>query len=473
MKRIITLTVLLLIVALALTACGGKKNKEKEETVYDILADVFENTANANAGETASVWKEALKGGSIESDLTYNEAIIPLKSISSKLYFGENASASNISIGLFTGETFDLSQFADNEKIVFLSSAFTGAYGFTADGYVNFLMKTLMSASGSTGSAGSVTAIDPALFEKHEQTIRDSLALYFPLLMQEAESSLNFTFSLSNTNIKAFLTDMIKIFETDAELKATIMQSSSMTSAEYDASLAEAKADLAALDEEPFIASVSIIATKERVMSSAAISVYEGTATTNKIANILISLPADGGFKIDATVDGESFTVSYTVSKFGTVSKGSLAIGTQGITLTPLTLTYDSANGDYEVKVEIPATFTATAKGKYTATATDATVTLTKLQLTIPTDYSDMESILGGAINTTVDLPMTMTIKAKAKDTVPTAPKSYTDVNTLSEEQLAELTNALMSDPVVQTYMQMAEGLFGSAEPKEEVKPID
>ena len=45
MKRILTITVLLLIFAFALTSCGG--SDKKEETVYDILADTFEKTFNS------------------------------------------------------------------------------------------------------------------------------------------------------------------------------------------------------------------------------------------------------------------------------------------------------------------------------------------------------------------------------------------------------------------------------------------
>ena len=104
------------------------------------------------------------------------------------------------------------------------------------------------------------------------------------------------------------------------------------------------------------------------------------------------------------------------------------------------------------MKIEIPGTFSATVNGKYTATATEATLTVTKIKATITPSYDDMypEDILNGAANgTTIDFPFTLTITAKASDTAPKAPASYTDISKLSEEELSALVSKIENDPAV------------------------
>ena len=104
--------------------------------------------------------------------------------------------------------------------------------------------------------------------------------------------------------------------------------------------------------------------------------------------------------------------------------------------------------------------FSATANGKYTATKTEATLTLSSLVVTLGTDYSDLGSILSG--NTTIDLPMTLTLTAKTKDTAPKAPASYTDISSLGEKDAEVLVTELMSDPVVQSLATIFQSLFSS-----------
>lgn len=472
MKRILTVTALLLIVALALTACGGK-DKDKE-TVYDILEDAIEKTVDAGKSESTSVWEEALNGGSIEALLNYEEDIIPIKTISGKYYYGKDSTASILSFALFSGEKLDLSTFSDKDKAVFVCSALAGAYGFTAEGLTDFISELLSGTQVSGNNTVTVSAEDLTnALEKHEKEFKDILEYRFPIMMQEAESSLNFSFMISNTNVKQFLNDVLTVLEKDTTFKQALVEYATamgepMTSAELDAMLKESHGGLDELDEEPFEAAVSITASKDRIINSASVTVYEGNdvATKKQIARVLISLPASGGFNIEATVDGQTVTVGYTVTEFGTVTKEVLSIGTMGITLTPVSFTYDSANGDYELKLEIPGTFSATASGKYTATKKEATLTVSSIKATITPSYDDMapEDILGSVANgMTIDLPMTLTVTAKAKDTVPKAPTSYKDIAKLSEEELSELEEKIMNDPVILTYIEMIESLFADS----------
>lgn len=479
MKRILTVAALLLIVALALTACGGK-DKDKE-TVYDILEDAIEKTVDSKKGESTSVWEEARSGGSIEALFNYDEDIIPIKTISGKYYYGKDSTASILSFALFSGEKLDLSTFSNKEKAVFVCSALAGAYGFTAEGLTDFISELLSGTqvSGNNTITASSDDLTKAL-EKHEKEFRDILEYRFPLMMNEAESSLNFSFMISNTNVKQFLNDILTVLERDTTFKQALVEYATamgepMTSAELDEELAESKKGLDELDEAPFDATVSITASKDRIINSASLTVYEGNdaATKKQIARVLFSLPASGGFNIEATVDGQTITVGYTVTEFGTVTKETLSIGAMGVSLTPLSLTYDSANGDYELKLEIPGTFSATASGKYTATKKEATLTVSSIKMTITPSYDDMtpDDILSGAANgMTVDLPMTLTITAKAEDTVPKAPTSYKDIAKLSEEELIELEEKLMNDPVILTYIEMIESLFAA---QDELLPIE
>jgi len=476
MKRILTVAALLLIVALALTACGGKDTDK--ESVYDILDDAIEKTVNSQKSESTSVWEEALNGGSIEALLNYEEDIIPIKTISGKYYYGKDSTASILSFALFSGEKLDLSTFSDKDKAVFVCSALAGAYGFTAEGLIDFISELLSGTqvSGNNTITASAEDLTNAL-EKHEKEFKDILEYRFPLMMQEAESSLNFSFMISNTNVKQFLNDVLTVLEKDTTFKQALVEYATamgepMTSAELDAMLKESHGGLDELDEAPFEAAVSITASKDRIINSASLTVFEdgntesGTLAPKKqIARILISLPASGGFNIEATVDGQTVTVGYTVTEFGTVTKEVLSIGTMGITLTPVTFTYDSANGDYELKLEIPGAFSATASGKYTATKKEATLTVSSIKMTISPGYdvSVPENPLAGLTGQTIDLPMTLTVTAKASDTVPKAPTSYKDIAKLSEEELSELEEKIMNDPVILTYIEMIESLFADS----------
>ncbi|MBO7740052.1 MAG: hypothetical protein J6S34_00855, partial [Clostridia bacterium] len=357
MKRILTITALLLIVALALTACGG--SKEKEETVYDILNDCIDKTVDAQKGDSASVWEQALSGGSIEEVFTYEDDLIPIKTLSGKFYGGKDARAAILSMALTSGEKFDLSMFGDTEKAVIVCSALAGAYGVTVDG-LNDLISTLISSA--EGSSTTVTMSTESL-EKHADEFTAILEKYIPLTMNQAESSMHFSFMITNGTVKQILGDILTILENDAEFKQEfqdflIASGEPVTSGEMDEVFAEARVELNELDEDPFCATVSITASNERIISSASINVYEGADTTGKqIARVLFSLPASGGFNLEATIEGQTVTAAYTVTEFGTVTKETLSIGAMGISLTPISLTYDSANGDYEMKIEIPGTF--------------------------------------------------------------------------------------------------------------------
>lgn len=473
MKRILIGITLLLIVALALTACG--KSNKKPETVYDILADAFDKTANAGTDESASVWEQALNGGSIEAIFNYGEDIIPIKTISGKYYLdlSKNTSASILSLGLTTGETFDLSMFSDAEKAVLLSSAITGAYGFTPESYSEFFTKMLTPEEGSAASlSAAMTEKLTKLLADNSEAIAEGLEKHFPLTMTNAESSITFAFTVSNTSVKAFLNDMIVLFENNADFKGIVKEimaasGESVTDADLNEGFAEMKTELSALDETPFNATVSLTATKERIITGASIVVYENKdAVGTPLAKVLLSLPENGGFNLDATIEDQTITASYTVTKYGTVSKEVLSIGAMGVNLTPLTLTYDSANGDYELKVEIAGTFSAVATGNYSATKTEAALTLSSIKVTIPNGYDDM---FDSSDSIVIDLPITMTITAKAKDTAPKAPTQYTDIATLSEAQLEEIVETLMDDPAIATFIEMVGGLGGNAE---EIRPI-
>ncbi len=473
MKRILTLTALLLIVALALTACSG--SNEKEETVYDILNDCIDKTVEAKKSDSASVWEQALTGGSIEEVFTYEDDLIPIKTISGKFYAGKDTGAAILSMALTSGEKLDLSMFGDTEKAVIVCSALTGAYGVTADGLTDLISELL---SGAQGSSSTTVTIPTESLEKHADKFTAILEKYIPLTMNQAESSMHFSFMITNGTVKQILGDVLTILENDAEFKQEfqdflIASGEPATSGEMDEAFADAREALNDLDEDPFCATVSITASNERIISSASVTVYEGADTTGKqIGKVLFSLPASGGFNLEATIDGQTITAGYTVTEFGTVTKKTLSIGAMGITLTPISLTYDSANGDYELKIEVPGTFSADVSGKYTASATEATLTVTKIKATITPSYDDMspEDILGGAAGgVTLDLPMTVTITAKASDTAPKAPASYKDLSKLSEEELFELEEALLSDPVIAAFVELFESFFAT---QEDVLPL-
>ena len=464
MKRIIIITLLLLIALLALTACGGKK--EKKETVYDILADVIDKTVDSQKSESTAVWEEALKNGSIEELFTYNSDLIPIKTISGKTYFNKDSSALLASLALTTGEKLDLSLFSDQKKSVLTSSALTKNYGFTSDGLISFVTKYFLSADEEVATFDSTVLVSS--LEKHETEFRKLFETNVPVTMKKAESSLQFSFTVSNKTLKKMLSDAIAILEKDADFSQTLVDyvaanGETLTATEIYTLIKE---ELKALDEEPFNAMFAITASNDRIITAASINVYDSTeqnpnvSAQKRLASVLLSLPASGGFNIEITAEGQTITAGYTVTEFGTVTKETLSIGAMGVSLTPVSLTYDSATTEYELKIEIPGKFSATAKGKYTATKTQATLTLTSLVVTLSTDYSDLESILSG--NTTIDLPMTLTLTAKTEDIAPKAPASYTDIATLSEKDAEALMTELMSDPVVQSLAMIFGSFSGS-----------
>ena len=454
MKRILSITALLLILAFALTACGGGSSK-KEETVYDIFADAVEKTFDSTKGSSASVWEAALEGGSIEEVFTYTDG--DLKTISAKSYFGKDSAASIISMALTSGEKFDLSTFADKDKIVITCSALAAAYGCAPDDFTKLIAEAFVSAE--SGASNATVSMNTEVLEKHEEAITQLLKTHFPLNLTEAESSLTFSLSLSNTSLKAFLGELLTLLENDAEFKQElkdfmIASGEEVDEAGVDQYFNEMRDDLADLDEFAFNANVSITATKDRIITGASITAHEGTNTSGtQLARVLISLPANGGFNIEATVNGQTFSAGYTVTEFGTVTKEVLSIGAMGVSLTPLTLTYDSATNDFELKVEIPGSFTATAKGNYKATEKEATLSITSIKATITENYGDLstEDILSGAFtgSTVIDLPLTVKITAKATDTAPKAPASFTDITKLGEDDMEDIMAKLQSDPVI------------------------
>lgn len=459
MKRILSITAFLLILALALTACGGG-SREKEETVYDIFADAVEKTFDSQKGSSASVWEAALEGGSIEEVFTYTDG--DLKTISAKSYFGKESSASIFSMALTSGEKFDLSMFADQNKVIITCSALAAAYGCAPDELTKLIAEALVSAE--SGASNATVSINTDILEKHKDAITELLKKHFPLTLTEAESSMTFALAISNTTLKAFLGDLLTLLENDAEFKQELKDFMIASGEEVDETgvnlyFNEMRDDLADFDEFAFNANVSITATKDRIITGASITAYEGTDTSGtQLARVLISLPANGGFNVEATVQGQTFSAGYTVTEFGTVTKESLSIGAMGVSLTPLTLTYDSATNDFELKAEIPGSFSATVKGNYKATEKEATLSITSIKATIVEDYGDVseEDILNGALtgNTVIDLPMTVKITAKATDTAPKAPASFTDLTKLGEDDMEDIMAKLQSDPVILALIQ-------------------
>lgn len=466
MKRIFIITAILLILALALTACGGD---EKKETVYDILEDAINKTIESKKSDSTSVWEAALEGGSIEEVFTYNDKNIPLKTLTGKTYFGKESYASLLTMALSSGEKTDFSIFADKEKLVLLSSAFNGAYGATPSEFVKFISQYLLGTpeAETTDTTVSFTALTDGL-KKHEKELDTLFKTYIPLTMNEAESSLTFNFTFSNTTLKQLCLNAIVILENDADFKKALLDYANanvepITMAELNQEIASLKEDLNELDQTPFNATATITATKERIITNASVTVNEGATPAGKqLARVLFSLPVNGGFNVEATIEGQSFSASYTVTEFGSVTKESLSIGAMGVSLTPLNLTYDSANGDYELKIDVTGTFSATIKGNYTASKKEATLTVSSVKVNLPTDYSDIESILGGIGGNTIDLPMNLTITAKAKDTAPKAPASYTELSSLSNEEVTEIMDALSEDPAFAQLIDLLDDLFGS-----------
>ena len=48
-----------------------------------------------------------------------------------------------------------------------------------------------------------------------------------------------------------------------------------------------------------------------------------------------------------------------------------------------------------------------------------------------------------------IDLPLTVKITAKATDTAPKAPASFTDITKLGEDDMEDIMEKLQSDPVI------------------------
>ena len=476
MKRIVTITVLLLILALAvtLTACSCSSPEAKEETVYDILTDTIQKTAASQTSDHFAIWEDALAQGSLTGVFQFNDDSL-LKTISAKYTSGKTASVGSLSLALPSGESFDLSLFRDLQTVILQSSALTQAYGYTPDAFTAFLYQYLLGTQNNADATASFALIEA--LEKHEAELKTIVESRVSITLNQAESSMNFSFLLSNATVKEILSEVIAVLEKDADFKKAYVDYSAgtnqpMTDTDVDNMLKEALENLNDLDKEPFTASVSITATNERTINSASVTIYEGVATTGAITNqkqtarILISLPASGGFNIEANLNGQTYTAAYTVSEFGSVTKETLSIGAMGLSLTPFALTYDNTTGDYELKVDVTGVFSASVHGNYTETKTEATLTVSQIKVTLTPSYGDMsaEDIFAGIMGGfAYDLPIeSITLTAKTKDSLPKAPTNFTDASKLNESELTELGETIMNDPVVAAIAEYLEALFSS-----------
>jgi len=465
MKRILTVAALLLIVALALTACGG--SDEKEETVYDILADAIEKTIDVQVGESTDVWEQALKSGSLEQSYQFGDNIIPIKTLTEKSYFGKDSSSAFMSIGLTNGQTFDLSAFGSKEKIIFTCSAFLETYGFTSEGLADMILSQSVPNSQDQKATTEFSEKITKIVEKMEDDLYDIIEYYLPLTMKKAESSLNFSFMLSGSSIHGMLSDGIDLCANNSEFCKAILNYSEdigepMTKEQLNDEFDEAKRELNDLDSYPYVMSFSITCTNDRIIKNASFNVTDNASSSgflsagNSLAKVWITLSENGGFSAEVTVEDDTFTVSRTVTDYGTTRKESLSIGAKSISVTPLTLTYNTENGDYTLKVEIPGTFSGTVKGNYSSTKTEAVLTITSftMDLAMDDDYFATDA------TETINIPFQATITAKTKDTSPKAPSKYTDITELNEVELSMIEESLANDPVIKEMIKVFKEVF-------------
>ena len=461
MKRIsiLFLVTFLLIAGILLTGCGEEEPVEttKPETPFEILLDAIDKTAASRTEEGSDIFERAQVGGSVAAKVTLPAGILPFTELNTAVYYGADKYAETISMKNGTS-VLDLSLFLNGNTTVLSSSALSSAYG----GTMQDVEELLSLITGGNAISGNVTG-SPALVEALEGLMTNTMPLvekYATVTPVLTEDDLTIKVEMTSANAALFIEEFIALAKADTAFVAAFAATVSSAAGEpmtFYSFLAEIDIDtlIADMKAEKATVTADIKATRSRVIQSCHLIVTEtvdasdGTApVTNELLSLKITLGTHGSLTLQLTAEEQNLYYDYDVTETDTTRKIMVSVGVTGVTLTPITYTYNKTSGAYTLSLAIPGTLSASLSGSVTETSDTWTLTVDSLDMSVTGD-----SLTGSLVP--VSLPITASVTVKAVDTVPSAPASYKNFATLSEEELAEIVVELSENEIFSAIMEM------------------
>ena len=478
-----TVKILSVFLALVMVLCAFTSCTEKKKTsASDYLEKMLENSANAGNYKTC-----------------YEEI-----TVDPSVFLGEGSGLGDIKVGLLTnnsgetvfsanvganGENTDVNVFYSGNSIVVSSSMLESAYGMSLTE-----LSSLMSMFGVTGAEPELDAelsdaasLVTGLMNTHGEKIGKILSKYIEVIVNAidgaAEQKVDITSSTITVNIKfnsdsakKVIKDVYNTLKKDKDLRKLVEDLAKTVSPdEYQAIVASFDAifendDMleqlfAVMNEHDFEIGFSVTSDKQyRIKAFGVSGEYNGSGVSLKIDatnenNIILSVMAsvegqivsaqvniktvangnDKNVSADLTVNmaGEQMTANIFNINLKESGEFTIAISSDMMYVFGGTILGDEELG--ENLVEITGTFKE--EGKST-------------ELTI----ANVTNSVGETVT------LNITVKTTYDVEFPKFPADYKLVTELGEEDLNEIMESVMGDPVVSFIMEMVEGMNGEYE---------
>lgn len=451
---LVLLAALLLLVGI-LTACG--KEEGPTETPDEVLADVLKKTAEDRKTEEFTLLKSAYENGSLAYTLSLGEDE-QLPTLSGKTYFSKKVSEVALTKG---GSTFSSTVFSDRDKLIFTASPLNGAYGADLSELAHLMGQIDASFEAAVDLEAKLDDIgdlgDSILAIVRSDEVAALLETHSVVFYQLGEDDLTVRLIIHSLDIAAIMDSLITICENDEDFVSDLntvlemVHSGDEPAPTFDTLLKDMDMEdvIEDLEEENGIFTLDITATRSRVIKKAVAryAIYETDAEGNdKLSEerftCEVILGDDGAFLIDAQSTDGAFYLDYDVDDTESRRKVSISAGTDGIVRTPVTYTYQKNAKTYSLEINIPSVLSATLTGRLEIMEDEITLTVENASYT-----ATGGSLIGGLIP--MQIPVSLSLTVKANDTPPTAPESHRDLSSLSEEERAELVDAVKNDPVI------------------------
>lgn len=445
----VALAALLLLSALfLLSSC-----KEKQ-TPFEFLADAYEKSAQETKTEAAEIFEQAMKSGSMDFSLNADASLgIPLSSITMKSYLGEEKAASLLSLTDLDGQTLSATIFESKTDAILTSSALESAYGVPT-ARLNELLSMLYEDI-EAGDAFEETLLDTDQLENAVLTIsskaNELFEKYAVAVSTEKDGLVLVTIELSGENVGLYLCDLIEAVRDDPAcydaLEALLALDDSIDlEASFEAYNREEM--LAECAASPVTLQYEVSATTKKIIKSVAFSLtYEDD---NDGFAFSYQTDENGSFSLSVT-DSEdtSYTVGWEVEESEEKYQAELSIGTTGMSLKPLSVTFDKEAETYKLQILIPGTFSASVEGVMRTADSELTFTVDSIKVSV-TDESNF-----GFAAPAQEIGLKLSLTVKATDTMPTAPSSYQNLLELDEDAQQTLLEELMADEVLVSLLEL------------------
>lgn len=482
MKRIaMTLLVLLLasVLIVALVACdkeetsapegssdstsapaGSNGTAEDTRTPEELLNDALNKLGNGN-DDLARLMTALESKGTVELSIN---PVLPAEmssvgTLGGKITAIRDGAKGYLNMAFTMGENSShISCITDGASIAFSSSVWNETYGMTTAelaAEISEMLKQIVAEIGGSEGELPLPSENAVLSAETLRAIVEVFRKNVTLTKTVAEDqTVRLSVRIDTPVIKTIVTELGDLAKKDESIRAMLADIFG-----EEATLEEILAGaLKQIDEDPLTVTGEIVIGENDAIRSASMTVV--AAEESNTTSISLVIPQDGGFVLEIKApDDMNVTIEKRVTVSGDDRKTQYALGGTsfgGVTLTPVTLNYNTKTGAYSLVVAIPGQFSASLTGKYTCTSTSMEFTADTLKVTV--SESPLEE------GETVELRLGLSLKVTTEATVPAVP-AFTPINSLSDDEKQAILSAIAEDEVFGSLMEAIGAIGGGSQP--------